>query len=120
MTWSTDVVAPVLSFITGAGGTELFRFWRARARDDAENHRDIAAAADSVADAAAKLIAPYVTEVTQLRQEVADLKTEMTNSRSLLQQAITVIRDFLAIAREHSWPTPHMSKELLAEIDKAE
>lgn len=120
MSWSTDIVAPALSLLTGAGGAELFRFWRARARDDAENHRDIAAAADSVADAAAKLIAPYVQEVTALRQEVADLKTEMHNSRSLLQQAITVIRDFLAIAREHSWPTPHMSNELLAEIDKAD
>lgn len=125
MSWTT-VLTSIGTTVAGGGAVQYFHAWRGHRRTDAENRRDEAMADGSVVDAAVKLLEPYRKEVNELRVELAGLKTEMEIDRreqarvvGLLQQAVTVIRDFLTVAREHNWAAPKMSHELLAEIDKA-
>ncbi|MBO0878934.1 MAG: hypothetical protein J2P17_00810 [Mycobacterium sp.] len=121
-----EIATPIATFVSGGAGIELFRFWRARERSAAENQRDVAAADSAIVSAAVQLLDPYRKEVADLREDIASVRNELEKDRlehtrvtGLLQQAIAVIRDFLNVAREHAWPAPDMSPELLAEIDKA-
>lgn len=67
----------------------------------------------------------YRTELATLgeRVDALDHKLQVSDDEQerlkvLLRHAVSVLRDFLAIAREHNLPAPEMSADLAAEIER--